>query len=63
MTKKALRVGMDLGDKPYSGRIEKAKSLGTMPRISHMVELFSSAEVDADLVSFLKEANQGVNVR
>ncbi|MBT5705593.1 DUF5655 domain-containing protein [Verrucomicrobia bacterium] len=63
VTKKALRVGMDLGDKPYSGRIEKAKSLGTMPRISHMVELFSSAEVDADLVSFLKEANQGVNVR
>ena len=62
VTKKALRIGMDLGDKPYSGRVEKAKSLGTMPRIGHMVEMFSSAEVDADLVAYLKEANQGVNV-
>jgi predicted transport protein len=61
VTKKALRVGMDLGGKPYSGRLEKSKSLGTMPRIGHMVEVFSSGEVDVDLVAWLKEANRGVN--
>lgn len=61
VTKKALRVGMDLGDRPFDGRLEKAKSLGTMPRIGHMVELPSKAGVDAELVGLLKAANQGVN--
>lgn len=34
-----IRVGFDLGDRPFNDRIEKAKLTGPMPRISHMVVL------------------------
>jgi len=56
-----IRVGMDLGDKPFDDYAEKAKSLGTMPRIAHMVEITETAQINNNLVPLLKEANSKVN--
>lgn len=60
ITRQTIRVGMDLGDREFDDRVQKAKSLGAMPRISHMVEITKSQEVTG-LVSLLKEANTRVN--
>ena len=56
-----VRIGMDLGDRPFDEQVEKAKSLGAMPRISHMVEVSSEAEITDDLIPLLNEANSRVN--
>lgn len=56
-----MRIGMDLGDRPFDETVEKSKSLGTMPRISHMVEVTSADQVTNDLVPLLQEANGRVN--
>ncbi len=61
VTKTSLRVGLDLGEEPFEGLIQKANSLGTMPRISHMFEVFDSKGINADLVKCLKTANRRVN--
>ncbi len=61
ITAKAMRVGMDLGDRAFEGPVEKAKSLGTMPRISHMVEVMDAKGISAALGKLLKEANARVN--
>ena len=56
-----IRIGMDLGERPFDDTVQKAKSLGTMPRISHMVEVTTSEEITDDLVPLLQEANTRVN--
>lgn len=56
-----VRIGMDLGDRPFDKQVQKAKSLGTMPRISHMVEVTTEAEINDDLVPLIQEANGRVN--
>src|SRR5687767_6040540 len=32
-----LRIGFDLGDRPFDDKVEKARLTGPMPRISHMI--------------------------
>ncbi|MGB7337318.1 MAG: DUF5655 domain-containing protein [Phototrophicaceae bacterium] len=49
LTKKAIRYGLDLGTLPFEGRIQKAKSLGAMPNITHMIELQSVDDLDDSL--------------
>lgn len=56
-----MRIGMDLGDRPFDDAVEKAKSLGTMPRISHMVEVTTEDQVTDNLLPLLQEANSRVN--
>lgn len=34
---KEIRIGFDLGDRPFDNRVGKAKLTGPMPRISHMI--------------------------
>ncbi len=58
---KNIRVGLDLGDKPFNDYVQKAKSLGAMPRISHMVEITSAEEVDQRLAAQLTEAYERVH--
>jgi predicted transport protein len=66
ITSKEIRVGMDLaddfatGDAATRGVVKPAKSLGAMPRISHMVELRSASEIDAALEGYLKMAHARV---
>ena len=62
INKTNIRIGMDLGDRPFDNYVEKAKSLGAMPRISHMVEVNTLDQVNDKLVPLLVEANKRVNV-
>jgi hypothetical protein len=52
-TKECLRVGLDLGVMPFEGRVLKAKSLGAMPNITHMVEVREATDIDADLMALV----------
>lgn len=53
---KELRVGFDLGDRPFDEKIEKAKLTGPMPRISHMIVLTDAGQLDKGIVDAMKES-------
>jgi predicted transport protein len=59
--KDRIRVGMDLGDKPFDDYLLPAKSLGAMPRLGHMVEVGEVSEIDDRLLGYLVQANTRVN--
>jgi hypothetical protein len=50
---KELRIGLDLGERPFDEKVEKAKLTGPMPRISHMLVLTDPAQLDVGLVDLL----------
>lgn len=52
-----LRVGLDLGERPFDERVEKAKLSGPMPRISHMVVVRESSDFDSGLIELLRESH------
>ena len=39
LTKKNIRVGLDLGETPFDDYLQQAKSLGAMPNIKHMIDI------------------------
>jgi hypothetical protein len=51
---KELRIGFDLGDRPFDEKIEKAKLSGPMPRISHMFVLTDANQLDSSIVDALR---------
>lgn len=51
-----LRIGLDLGDRPFDEKVEKAKLTGPMPRISHMVVATNVSRFDGELVELLKQS-------
>lgn len=54
---KELRIGLDLGDRPFDEKIEKAKLSGPMPRISHMFVLTDEKQLDASIADALKQSH------
>ena len=54
---KELRIGMDLGDRPFDDKIGKAKLTGPMPRISHMFVLTDAAQLDSTIMDLLKQSH------
>lgn len=54
---KELRIGLDLGDRPFDEKIEKARLTGPMPRISHMLVLTDAWQLDAGLIDALKQSH------
>jgi hypothetical protein len=54
---KELRIGFDLGDRPFDDKIEKAKLTGPMPRISHMFVLTDAGQLDDSIAEALKESH------
>ncbi|MFQ5627893.1 MAG: DUF5655 domain-containing protein [bacterium] len=58
---KEIRVGMDLGDTPFDDYLLQAKSLGAMPRISHMVVVTEPADIDGKLTGYLQQAYDRVH--
>jgi len=56
LTKKTIRYGLDLGDMPFEGRVQQAKGLGAMPNITHMVELQSVEDIDAEVLQLTQQA-------
>jgi len=56
LTKNNIRIGLDLGDTPFNDYTQKAKSLGAMPNLTHMVEIQAAPDVNDRLVGFLQQA-------
>ena len=54
---KELRIGLDLGDRPFDETVEKAKLTGPMPRISHMFVLTDAKQLDGKIAEALKESH------
>lgn len=54
---KELRIGLDLGDRPFDETAEKAKLTGPMPRISHMVVVADAVRLNSELAALLKESH------
>lgn len=48
--KDGVRFGLDLGDMAFEGRVQRAKGLGAMPNITHMIELRDPKEIDAEIL-------------
>ncbi|HYG14373.1 MAG TPA: DUF5655 domain-containing protein [Bacteroidia bacterium] len=55
-----LRLGMDLGDLPFDGVLQKSKLTGPMPRISHMAVITDAGQLD-ELVKYLRQSYGRVN--
>lgn len=53
---KELRIGLDLGVRPFDERIEKARLSGPMPRISHMFVLTNADQLDTSIAEVMQES-------
>lgn len=53
---KEIRLGLDLGDEPFTDVLQKAKLSGPMPRISHMIVLTSADELDQKVADYLSQS-------
>lgn len=51
-----LRIGLDLGERPFDAYVQKGVGLGAMPNITHMIEVTDSAEINEQVLERLKEA-------
>lgn len=56
-----VRLGLDLGERAFNGRLQKAKLRGPGPTITHMVVLTDARQVDDDLLALIGHANRRVN--
>ena len=54
---KELRIGFDLGDRPFDDTVTKSKLIGPMPRISHMVIVTDKKSLNKDLITLLRESH------
>ncbi len=55
---KELRIGFDLGDRPFDEQVGKAKLTGPMPRISHMMVVTDASQFDAGLADLLHRSRE-----
>jgi hypothetical protein len=58
INKTNVRLGMDLGNQPVSYYVQKAKSLGAMPRFSHMIEFKSTDDIDSKMFEFIEQSRE-----
>jgi hypothetical protein len=61
LAKKMIRVGLDLGDEPFGDYVQKAKSLGAMPNVTHMIEIAQPADVNGTLLEYVDKAYKRVH--
>jgi predicted transport protein len=54
--KSELRLGLDLGARPFDENVTKSKLTGPMPRISHQVTIADNSRLDAGLAGLLKDS-------
>ncbi len=59
--KDSLRVGLDLGDAPMEGAVQKARGLGAMPNLTHMVEVKEYGDINGALVGYFEAAYRKVH--
>ncbi len=54
---KELRIGFDLGDRPFDDTVSKSKLTGPMPRISHMLVVTGKESLNKELIALLRESH------
>jgi hypothetical protein len=63
LTRKNIRVGLDLGAVPFDDYVQKAKSLGAMPNLTHMVEIEAAGDVNGRLMDYVKLAYNNTHTK
>lgn len=53
---KEIRLGLDLGEVPYTEVLQKSKLTGPMPRISHMIILTEIGQLDNNAKQLLEQS-------
>ncbi len=53
---KEIRLGIDLGDEPFTENLQKTKLTGPMPRISHMIVLTDVKQFNLQILNYLKKS-------
>lgn len=56
-----IRLGLDLGDRPFDPQLQKSRLKGPGPAITHMVVLTDARQVNDDLMRLLQAANLRTN--
>ena len=56
-----VRLGLDLGERPFDALIQKSKMKGPGPAISHMAVLTDARQVNSELLRLVETANRRVN--
>jgi hypothetical protein len=56
-----IRLGLDLGDRPFDAQVQKAKLRGPGPTMTHMVVLTDARQVDARLLALIEAAWRRAN--
>jgi hypothetical protein len=56
-----IRLGLDLGERPFDAQLQKARMKGPGKAITHMAVLTDARQVNADLLALLATANARVN--
>jgi Domain of unknown function (DUF5655) len=56
-----IRLGLDLGDRPFDALLQKAKLRGPATAITHMVLLTDARQVRDELLALVRAANHRVN--
>jgi len=58
---KEIRMGLDLGEEPFTEVLQKSKLTGPMPRISHMIILTDIKQFDGKTKQFLQKSFNRTN--
>jgi hypothetical protein len=56
-----VRLGLDLGDRPFDAVVQQAKMRGPGPAITHMIVLTDARQVDERLLALVRAAHHRVN--
>jgi hypothetical protein len=56
-----IRLGLDLGERPFDAQLQKARMKGPGRAITHMAVLTDARQVNGDLLALLASANARVN--
>lgn len=51
-----IRLGVDLGDEPFTDTIQKSKLTGPMPRISHMLIITNARPLDKQAMKLITQS-------
>lgn len=54
---KEIRLGIDLGDEPFTDTIQKSKLTGPMPRISHMLIMTEAKQLDNQVMKVISQSH------
>lgn len=53
---KNIRLGLALGDAPFDDTVVKAKSLGAMPHVGHMIEFANADDITDAIVPYMQNS-------